>query len=72
MYIIYYVRIKAAIIISFSFQHLENLILSVLQGFFSFLCGFLYLNGFVHMIYNSCHTSGFDRIVSFEILSLLV
>lgn len=41
----------------------------MLQEFFSFLCGFLYLNGFVQMIYNSWFISGFDRIMSFKILS---
>lgn len=60
------------IYLSFYFEYLENLILSVFQGFFNFLCGFLNLNSFVHMIYNSCHISNSDRIVSFEILSVLI
>lgn len=71
MYFIYYVRIKAAIYLSFYFQHLENLILSMFQEFFSFLCGFLYLDGFIQMIYNSWFISDFNRIASFEILSAI-
>lgn len=63
MYFIDYLRIKAAIYLFIYFKHLENLILSVFECFFSFLLGFLYLNGFVQMIYNSWFISGFDRIM---------
>lgn len=41
------------------------------QEFFSFLCGFLYLDGFIQMIYNSWFISDFNRIASFEILSAI-
>lgn len=53
MYIIYYVRITDAICLSFYFKHLENLILSVFQSLFNFLCGFLHLNGFIEIINNA-------------------
>lgn len=41
------------------------------QDFFSFLCGFLYLNGFIQLIYNSLFISDFDRIPLFRILSVI-
>lgn len=51
------------------FKHLENLILSVVQRFFSFLHNYLHLNGFIQMIYNSLFISDFNRIMSFGIPS---
>lgn len=40
----------------------------MLQEFFSFLRGFLNPESFIYVIYNSLFISGFDRIMSFEIL----
>lgn len=53
MYFIYYLRITDDICLSFYFQHLENLILSVFQRFGDFLQSYLHLSDFVQMIYNS-------------------